>query len=211
MEQTPKAVLHQRLLCCSWGESRRLLEQWYHIVELFATKQSAKPQDKLAALVAVAQQVFTRLGAHSLPRRCLMIPAFSCLDCAALSRHTLPRHEVGCNANGIARSPYRQSLPRGQNALTVYFVDAAPHLVRCRTALNPFLPCSQDEDDNQFPPSPPPLPPHLSADRHTSRCFPVLTRQNGTGNRSQVSPPNKVPAENAYYYPQSLEHTALVI
>src|ERR1700722_15811989 len=39
-----------------------------------------------------------------------------------------PRHEVGCGANTIACSLYRRSLARGQNALTVYFVDAAPPL-----------------------------------------------------------------------------------
>jgi hypothetical protein len=43
-------------------------------------------------------------------------------------RPETPRHEVGCGANTIARSLYRRSLARGQNALTVYFVDAAPHL-----------------------------------------------------------------------------------
>jgi hypothetical protein len=44
-------------------ETRRVLELWYRIVELYATKQLARRRKKLEALMPVAQQVFTKLGA----------------------------------------------------------------------------------------------------------------------------------------------------
>jgi hypothetical protein len=44
-------------------EHRCLLEQWYRMVELFETKGLDFPEDRLAALISLAQQVFARPGA----------------------------------------------------------------------------------------------------------------------------------------------------
>jgi hypothetical protein len=39
-----------------------LLEQWYRMTELFETKGLYCPEDRLAAFISLAQQVFTRPG-----------------------------------------------------------------------------------------------------------------------------------------------------